>query len=90
MSIILSKDATCFIKALPVKHARQIALKIKSIERREDLSNCKLLKGEGDKYYRVAVGEYRIIYQWKNDDVYIFLIGKRNDDEIYRIFERKK
>lgn len=90
MSVILSKDARDFIKNLPIKQARQIALKIKSIENGEHLTNCKLLKGGGDKYHRVVAGEYRIIYQWEKEELRIFLIGKRNDDEIYKMFDRKK
>ena len=83
MGIILSRDANDFIEHLPLKQARQVVLKIKAIESGEPSTNCKSMKTEGkEKYYRVAVGEYRIIYQWQNEELYIFLIGKRNDDEI--------
>lgn len=41
-------------------------------------------------YRRVDVGEYRIIYAVEADTVKVAVIGKRNDDEVYRIFDRKQ
>ena len=32
----------------------------------------------------VDTGEYRIVYRFDNDTVYIAVIGKRNDDEVYK------
>ncbi|TAG72751.1 MAG: type II toxin-antitoxin system RelE/ParE family toxin [Oscillatoriales cyanobacterium] len=41
-------------------------------------------------YYRVDSGEYRIIYNFnpEEDLVEIILVGKRNDDEVYKKLER--
>ncbi len=46
------------------------------------------LKGYPD-LRRKDIGEYRIIYKIKDDIVYILLIGKRNDDEVYKQLKRK-
>lgn len=35
-------------------------------------------------YRRVSVGEYRIVYRVVDDILLISLIGKRNDDEVYK------
>ena len=40
-----------------------------------------------DTYRRVDVGEFRIIYRLEDDTVKIALVGKRNDQEIYRKFK---
>ncbi|MBS1958376.1 MAG: hypothetical protein JST80_02795 [Bdellovibrionales bacterium] len=37
---------------------------------------------------RVDVGEYRIIYIVEGDVLKIALVGKRNDDEIYKQLKR--
>jgi mRNA interferase RelE/StbE len=37
---------------------------------------------------RVKAGEFRIIYALEGDAVQIRLIGKRNDDDIYKALER--
>jgi mRNA interferase RelE/StbE len=33
-------------------------------------------------------GEYRVVYRYDDTTVYIMLIGKRNDDEVYKQLER--
>jgi mRNA interferase RelE/StbE len=41
-------------------------------------------------YYRVDSGEYRIVYRFHvNEDlVEVILVGKRNDDDVYKKLER--
>jgi mRNA interferase RelE/StbE len=35
-------------------------------------------------YRRADQGEYRFIYKVEGEIIYILLVGKRNDDEVYR------
>ncbi|MBV8772776.1 MAG: type II toxin-antitoxin system RelE/ParE family toxin [Deltaproteobacteria bacterium] len=37
-----------------------------------------------EPFWRVDIGEYRIVYRFDDDSVYVALVGKRNDDEVYR------
>lgn len=37
---------------------------------------------------RIDVGEYRVIYWFDDDTVHVPLVGKRNDDEIYKRLRR--
>jgi mRNA interferase RelE/StbE len=47
------------------------------------------LKGyEYKNLYRVTIGEFRIIYAIENDTLNILLLGKRNDDEVYKALKR--
>ncbi len=39
---------------------------------------------------RAKAGEYRIIYHLEGDVLFVRLIGKRNDDEAYRLIERMR
>ena len=91
MGIILSRDAQKFIAKLESKQAKQVALKIKELERLGHLNDSKKLKGsiENVDYYRVDIGEFRVIYRLEHEDIYILLVGKRNDDEVYKLFKRK-
>ena len=90
MQIIVSKQATEFISDLQRKYATQIALKIQALQANKgNAQDSKLLKGGREKYYRVDVREFRIIYQINEIEIFIYLIGKRNDDEIYKLFMRK-
>lgn len=41
-------------------------------------------------YFRADVGEYRVIYEIENDTMLLLiLIGKRNDDDIYKKLSMK-
>jgi len=38
----------------------------------------------GYPYRRADIGEYRIVYRVEEDCLKVALVGKRNDDEVYR------
>ena len=85
--IDLSKQALEFLQRAPVKPAKQIAAKLKLLG--EDPS---ALPSEGLKGYaplrRLKSGEFRIVFAVEPGIVRIVLIGKRNDDEIYKELAR--
>jgi mRNA interferase RelE/StbE len=84
----LSRDARDVIQGLQLKHARQVLLKILDLCGDTEPNDSKPLKGAAN-YRRVDSGEYRIIYRVDNDELFIHTIGKRNDDDVYKQFERK-
>ena len=75
------------MRALPAKQARQIAEKLKLLA-----ADPSSLPSEGLKGYapmrRLKSGEFRIVFGVEDDVVQIRLIGKRNDDEIYKALDR--
>jgi mRNA interferase RelE/StbE len=83
----LSKQALRFIESLQLKQKKQIANKIQILLENPKPQDCEKLKS-GDEYFRVDVGEYRIIYSIEKTKILIFVIGKRNDDDVYHKFER--
>lgn len=87
LAINPSATAEKFFKKLPPKHRRQIAEKVFELARNPNAPDSSLLHGYAD-YYRADIGEYRIIYRWTPTTLHIPLIGKRNDDEVYRRFRR--
>jgi mRNA interferase RelE/StbE len=78
-----------FLKGLQPKIAAQIAKKVLSLNIDPLPVDSKALHGYLD-LYRVDSGEYRIIYQFdpKIDLVKVILVGKRNDDEVYKRLSR--
>lgn len=82
-----SKQALSFIESLQIKQKKQIANKIQLLLENSRPHDSKKLK-DGDGYFRVDIGEYRIIYSFEKTTIFIFVIGKRNDDEVYRRFKR--
>ena len=59
--------------------AKAISLKIKSLAENPKDSSMKKLTGYS--YYRVRVGNYRIIYNYDDESLFIHVIGKR--DKVY-------
>lgn len=87
--IYFSKDSEKFLRKVPDKHKKQIALKILELQNKNGaVHDSKQLKGS--TFLRTDVGEYRIIYEVEEDTIlFIALVGKRNDDEVYKRFQRK-
>jgi mRNA interferase RelE/StbE len=88
IEINFSRQAVKFLENAHPKHSKQIARKLSDL-RNEPISNdSSQLKGQYAKYRRADIGEYRIIYFVEGEVLYIVLIGKRNDSEIYKILKR--
>jgi mRNA interferase RelE/StbE len=74
-----------FLKGLQPKIAAQIAKKVLALNIDPLPTDAKSLKGYLG-LYRVDSGEYRIVYRFDTeaDVIQILLVGKRNDDEVYK------
>lgn len=88
LAIEFASDAIRFIKKMPAKHARQVSEKIADLRHTPYGHDSIELKGY-DALYRADSGEYRIIYRVKEDCLYVLMVGKRNDDAIYKQLKRK-
>jgi len=87
LKLNISKKAQKFLRRLPSKQQNQIAVKIKELKHYGHTSDSLALKGSC--WHRVDVGEYRIIYDIEDKIVlFIALVGKRNDDEVYKKLRR--
>ncbi|MDZ8054733.1 MAG: type II toxin-antitoxin system RelE family toxin [Aulosira sp. ZfuVER01] len=83
------KTVLDFLKGLQPKIAAQIAKKVLSLNIEPLPSDSQELSGYSG-YYRVDSGEYRIVYRFNVDEdlVEVILVGKRNDDEVYKQLKR--
>ena len=86
LKLDITHDALKFLKKISPKQFRQIVNKMFDLLKNPKPQDVKLLIGY-PHYWRVDVGEYRIIYRILKDTVKIAVIGKRNDDEVYRQFK---
>jgi mRNA interferase RelE/StbE len=89
LKIDITKSAGKFIKKLPAKQYRQVVGTMLSLREKPTPHDSKQLSGYPE-YRRADIGEYRIVYRTDVDTVYIAVVGKRNDDEIYRRFKQKE
>ena len=88
LKIKSSKQAGKFLKKMPPKHGRQLIAKISDLARDPLPPDAKALKGYPLPLRRATAGEYRIIYRVEGDTLFVELVGKRNDDEVYRQLRR--
>ena len=85
--IDFSRQAAAFLEGLPAKQGRQIAEKLQMLMNDPTALPSEQLKGYAP-LRRLRAGEYRVIYAVVDDTVEVRLIGKRNDDEIYKLLQR--
>jgi len=79
----ISNDVCKFLKNLPAKQSVQLYERIIGLSKTTLNNDIRHLSGYPG-YFRIDHGEYRIIFKKENDIVFIPVIGKRNDDEVYR------
>jgi mRNA interferase RelE/StbE len=85
--IDLSKQAPDFLQRAQVKPAKQIAAKLKQLAVDPSALPSEALKGYAP-LRRLKSGEFRIMFEIEPNVLRIVLIGKRNDDEIYKELAR--
>ena len=83
-----TKDTLKFLNGLDAKQYRQIGRKIFSLLNNPLPHDCEEIKGT-DNYFRVDIGEYRVIYRIEEETLKLVLIGIRNDGDVYKKLERK-
>ena len=87
LKIDIYKRAAKFLAKLPPKHARQLGTKIQELRSNPEPHDSIGLKGHAP-YRRADFGEYRIVYFVETETLNVVLVGKRNDDEVYKQLKR--
>ena len=82
LKLQLSRESQKFLDSLPPKQFRQIVKKVFSLMENPLQHDSQEMKGY--PFLRNDIGEYRIIYDVQEGTLRIVLVGKRNDDEIYK------
>ncbi len=88
LKLDLSRDAIGFLESLPAKQYKQIVNAVLTLLKDPELHDAKKLVGY--PYFRVDVGEYRIVYDTQGEMLRVIVIGKRNDDAVYKALKRKE
>jgi len=82
LKLLVSRKAQKFLDGLPPKQFRQIIRKVFALLEDPRPHDSEELRGY--PFLRNDVGEYRIIYDVQGDTLRLIVIGKRNDEEVYR------
>ena len=83
----LSKQARKFLPTVPPQHGRQLEAQIRQLVVDPHPPDSQLLKGHDCG--RATSGEYRIVYEYDDAELRVLVVGKRNDDEVYRQLRRR-
>ena len=87
LKIEISKRSAKFLSKVPPKQARQLGTKIQELRSNPEPHDSQGLKGFAP-FRRADIGEYRIVYLVEEETLKIALVGKRNDDDIYKQLRR--
>lgn len=82
LPLSLSKASVRFLDTLPPKQFRQVVRKVIMLMADPQPPDAERLRAS--EYSRVTAGEYRIVFDVHDEVLRVILIGKRNDDEVYR------
>jgi mRNA interferase RelE/StbE len=88
VTLDLSRDAQNFLVGLQPKQFKQVGSRILALQKEPFPNDAKHLSGYPG-YRRIDCGEYRVCYGVEDGIVRITVIGKRNDDDVYRRLSRK-
>ena len=84
----LSNDAVRFLKKLDKKQFGQLFTAISTLCDTPRPADS-ISMGNGS-HFRKDVGEYRVIYCFDEKNLYVTVVGNRNDSAAYQEFDRKK
>jgi mRNA interferase RelE/StbE len=87
MSIDISNAIRKYLTDLPIKHYRQITLKLLDLANTPFPHDSLKMKGYESRY-RIDSGEYRVVYEVEGKLVRVVIVGKRNDSDVYKKADR--
>jgi len=86
----ISKSALKNLNSLDAKQYRQVGRAIFALLTNPEPHDSCVLEGATHGERRKDVGEYRIIYSANEDVIDVRVVAKRNDDAVYRQWERAR
>ena len=89
LALKISRQAGRFIRTLPPKQYKQVVTTMLALLNNPKPHDSRLLKGSRDDNRRVDIGEYRVVYRAEDESLLVLVVGKRNDDDVYRLLDRR-
>ncbi len=87
LKLDITHDAAKFIKKLPLKQFKQVTMTVLSLMKNPEPHDSQQLSGKRySRYRRADIREYRIIYRYDDEFLFVVVVGKRNDGEVYKRF----
>lgn len=83
----VTHDVLKFLDRQDPKQFKQIVSKIFDLTQEATPQDAILMKSS--PYYRVNQGEFRIVYRFDEETLFIVIVERRNDDAVYKKIKRK-
>jgi mRNA interferase RelE/StbE len=87
LKLDFSRQASNFLEDLPAKQFKQVMGAVLALLKNPYPEDSEKLSGYD--YRRKDIGEYRVIYRVDGETLKVPVVGKRNDDDVYKILKRK-
>jgi mRNA interferase RelE/StbE len=84
----VARDAAKALAELPAKHFKQVVVKTLALIAEPFPHDSGPLQGH-EGLFRIDSGDYRIVYSVDDERVRLFVIGKRDHDEVHQLLDRK-
>jgi mRNA interferase RelE/StbE len=86
----ITRDAEKAMDKMPDKHFCQVYDAIEALRIEPEPGDSKeLVSNVIPKRRRKDIGEYRIVYWCDDETLYIDVVGRRNDDDVYKKAKRR-
>jgi len=86
----ITRDAEKTMDKMPDKHFCQVYDAIEALRvDPEPADSNELVSNVTPKCRRKDIGEYRIIYWYDDEALYVDVVGNRNDDDVYKKAKRR-
>jgi mRNA interferase RelE/StbE len=72
------------LAALPLRDRKRIDERIRALSSNPRPSGIKTLRGQKGTYYRLRVGNYRVIYQVQDNALVVLIVKIGHRREVYR------
>jgi len=87
----ITRDAEKTMDKMPDKHFCQVYDAIEALRVAPEPGDSKeLVSNVTPKRRRKDIGEYRIVYWYDDEALYIDVVGRRNDDDVYKKAKRRE
>jgi len=86
----MTKQALKACQSFDAKQYRQVVSAILGLLTNPEPHDSQQMRGASRGERRLDVGEYRVIYAVADETVEVLVVGKRNGDEVYKIWDRMK
>ncbi len=87
LALDLSNRANDFLFNLQPKQCKQVARQIHALASEPYPHDSRRLSGHPG-FFRIDAGEFRVCYTVEHETVKVAVVGRRNDDAVYRELDR--